>query len=153
MWVLVRGLSLIIEVLQGWGGGSAIKCPSWKHEELSSDSESQADPGSSLASKPVQMSFRPQTIKVDQIEERHMQCTSGIHAYTCVFIPALTYIHIHIPLTYTNGNALFLCFCPGPQVPTASLPSSEQMDEDQGLRKLVPPWFPRNELLSKTSWT
>lgn len=48
MWVSVGGLSLIIEVLQGWGGDSAIKCPSWKHEELSSDSESQADWPASL---------------------------------------------------------------------------------------------------------
>ena len=99
MWVSVRGLSLIIGVLQGWGGDSAIKCLSRKHEDLSSDSESQADPGSSLASKPVQISFRPQTIKVDRTEERHMLCASGIHAYTCVFIPALTYIYTHTPLT------------------------------------------------------
>lgn len=100
MWVSVQGRSLILGVLQGWEGDSAIKCLSGKHEDLHSDSESQADPGSSLASKPVQMSLRPQTIKVDRIEERHTLCTSGIHAYTCVFIPALTYIHTHTHTTH-----------------------------------------------------
>lgn len=96
MWVSVRGLSLIIEVLRGWGGDSAIKCPSWKHEELSSDSESQADPGSSLVSKPVQMSFRLQTTKVDQIEERHMQCTSGMFIHICSNLYTHTHtIHIY----------------------------------------------------------